>query len=63
MKKRYIAPFVEFEYIETEFDFMENSKVKPIIDNAADDNPNDHGSGIGGTGGSELDPIIPEDGD
>lgn len=63
MKKRYIAPFVEFEYIETEFDFMENSKVKPIIDKAADDNPNNYGSGIGGTGSEILDPTIPEDGD
>lgn len=63
MKKRYIAPFVEFENIETECDLMENSKVNPIIDNAADDNPFDHGSGIGGTGGDGTDPLIPEDGD
>lgn len=62
MKKIYVAPFAEFEYIETEFDFMENSKVKPIIDNAADDNPNDHGSGIGGSS-DIIDPTIPEDGD
>ncbi len=62
MKKIYVAPFAEFEFIETELGFMENSKVNPIIDEAADDNPNDHGSGIGGTGGDELDPI-PEDGD
>ena len=63
MKKRYIAPFVEFEYIETECDLMKDSKVNPIIEDAAPDNPNDHGSGIGGTGGDELDPNIPEDGD
>ena len=60
MKKKYIAPFAEFEYIEEECGLMYNSKVKPDIDNAADDNDDVHGSGIGGSGGDD---IIPTDGD
>ena len=64
MKRRYITPLAVFE--DLEMDGVMNdaflSQWSITVDNAADDNDDEHGGGIGGSNTSgPFDP--PEDGD
>ena len=63
MKRRYITPLAVFE--DLEMDSVMNahaSQWSMWVDNAADDNDDEHGGGIGGSNTSgPFDP--PEDGD
>ena len=63
MKRRYVTPLAVFE--DLEMDGVMNahpSQWSITVDNAADDNDDEHGGGIGGSDtGGPFDP--PEDGD